>query len=558
MRIGYEQQYPPPMVAQQPRNPLPPPIPDKAARAGLPWQQPPPPELPRIHEDVLCRAWQTDPYVSDPQSVTSTTSSFFVHLDSTALRFLPEKAFAAWLLQSAPAHSSKSPEDLMLVYSALALGVALSGGPAGIASEYAQVARYATEHVEGPSLQLVQARIVLSLYYLSLARPSEADDMSSAAIAAASYLQFNLEMEEAQDAAMADFPFGLTRAGYAECRRRTFWACFILERLSGLFPTRATILNPEDVFLRLPAETRLLEDQTDAEMTLFRPHASLPKSLCEEMAIMSWLVRIVEIWGDVMTAFYRAAHRDQIPTLDRELSDIRDKATPRLAAWSSALPEHLVLSNANIEAVPREDRSSLLTMHMVYHATMVKVHRHVHAQSLQEISNRHLGQVATEHAWELLDIICSIERGLLGSNALPSPFTISVLTEVVDVLTAEGVVAEIPALLEKLGAAATVLDMLGSAWEDAKTQRLIVNRRMATLRAVHERTETGGSAVPGVRILAADQDDNDNKEEKQPVGTRWEMLEPLEARLPRKMDRVYHHDGRGGSTAPTVAGPSHT
>lgn len=97
----------------------------EAAKASISWQPRQPIELPPIHGDVLNRAWQTDPYVSDPEAISTVISSF-VHTDSTmALRFLPETAFTSWLAGNA---HIKSLEDLMLIYSILAVGIALSGG----------------------------------------------------------------------------------------------------------------------------------------------------------------------------------------------------------------------------------------------------------------------------------------------------------------------------------------------------------------------------------------------------------------------------------------------
>lgn len=79
IRLGYEH-YAPTGGQRSPILPMP----DTSRSRAASWQQSR--ELPRIHEDILCRVWQTDPYVSDPQSVLSTISSFFVHADGTSLR----------------------------------------------------------------------------------------------------------------------------------------------------------------------------------------------------------------------------------------------------------------------------------------------------------------------------------------------------------------------------------------------------------------------------------------------------------------------------------------
>lgn len=522
VRIGYES-YPPPMAGQ--RSPMAPS--SDVARPAMSWHQP---ELPRIHEDVLCRAWQTDPYVSDPQSVTSTISHFFAHLDSTALRFLPEKAFKAWLVQSSAAHSRKSPEDMMLVYSILALGVALSGGPKNIAFEYAQVARYATEHAAGLSLQLVQARIVLSLYYLSIGRPSDANDMSSAAISAATCLQLNLEMEQSSDANLAVFPYGLSRHGYAECRRRTFWSCFILERTNGMFPTRVSIINSEDVFLRLPGDTNSFEDQVEVETPTFEPNFSSGEHEMRVVGAMGYLVRVLDLWGNMMTMLYRTAHRASIS--DSDVLEYHRRLIQRLEDWRLSLPETLRFST-NFEGLERETKGSFVLMHLVHLMTMIKLHRYAPPKSA--VSASRLETVRSE-AKAMLGMISTFEEGLTELQpTLPPPFIASAIIESVDILSAAGPVSGLPSLIRKLGSAKAVLDMLNGVWEDSGVHKMVVDRRLSELSAIHERPQAD-SPIAGARLFLYGQDSNGDS--SAPVAW-WQITDALETRFPKDMDIVY-------------------
>lgn len=492
VRIGYES-YPPPFSGQ--RSPMAPT--SDAAKPALSWHQP---ELPRIHEDVLCRAWQTDPYVSDPQSVTSTIAHFFAHLDSTALRFLPEKAFKAWLVQSSAAHSRKSPEDMMLVYSILALGVALSGGPKNIAFEYAQVARYATEHAAGLCLQLVQARIVLSLYYLSISRLSDANDMSSAAISAATCLQMNLEMEHSPDADLTEFPYGLSRHGYAECRRRTFWSCFILERTNGMFPSRVGIINPEDIFLRLPADVKSFEEQVEVDTPTFEPHFSSTEHQQRGVGAMGYLIRIAILWGDVMTMLYRTAHRTSIT--DSDILGFHRRVIQRLEDWRLSLPERLRFT-ANLESLDRDIRGSFVSMHLIYFMTMIRLHRYAPPKSA--VSASRLDTVRSE-AKAMLTLISTFEGRLIQAQpSVPPPFTAGAIVEVVDVLSAAGPVSQLPALVRDLSSAKAVLDMLGGVWEDSSVHKMVVDRRISKLNALQEQPEAD-NPIPGARLFLYGQD----------------------------------------------------
>lgn len=507
-----------------------------------------PVELPRIHEDVLCRAWQTDPYVSDPQSVTSTITSFFVHADAAGLRFLPEKAFTNWVQT---AHR-KTPEDLMLVYSILALGVALSGGPKNIAHEYSQVARYATEHAGAPSPQLVHSRITLSLFYLAVSRPGDANDMSSAAISSAACLQMNLELDQSQDAAMVAFPYNLTRAGYAECRRRTFWSCLILERLNGMFPARVAIINTEDIFIRLPADVKSFEDQVEVMTPEFEPHFSSTHQHYQSSAgVMAYLVQVVALWGDVMTSIHRAALRGPTSSSRRgssaDASRTHDNMITRLEDWRLTLPHTLTYSTSNLDRISPQDKGSYVLMHLIYHLTIIKLHRHVHptssspSASNRSAPNRHQrARTAKEHAQRLVEIACAVAKdGSLGRSTMPPPFSSYAILEAADVLSAEGSLAELPALVDGLALARSIIEILSTAWEDAKAHRVALDHRLDVLAALRDRGSPADGAapaiIPGVRVFRRDE----QADKALPATTFWQMSEALEARFPKEMDCVY-------------------
>ncbi|KAK3325545.1 hypothetical protein B0H66DRAFT_599700 [Apodospora peruviana] len=546
IRVGYDHFTP--IVG--PRSPMAP-TPD-TARSTLSWHQP---ELPRIHEDVLCRAWQTDPYVSDPQSVLSTISSFFVHTDAAALRFLPEKAFNTWVQSSA---HRKSPEDQMLVYSILALGIALSGGPKTIAHEYSQVARYATEH-SANSLQLVQARIILSLYYLSVSRPSDGNDMLSGAVSAATCLQLNLELDRSQDGALTAFPYGLTRTGYAECRRRTFWSCFIHERLNGLFPTRVGIINTEDVFIRLPTDLGSFEDQREVTTPEFEPNLSSLQQQRAGVGIMGYLAEVVAIWGDVMIAIYRLSNRSTHYTFD--FGQFHHYTMSRLLDWKSTLPPRVAFSAVNLDAIAGEDQGTLILMHLVYHLTIVKLHRHIPHRFLTTTMRYQYAGIAREQARQLLDVVCAVAKeSSTGRSSMPPPFTSFAILEAIDVLSAEGSVQDLHGLVDGLALARSVLEILGTVWEDAKVHKMAMDHRLDKLAGLRDRSNSGlgslldaeatdscggggggggGPSSPMVHGIRVFTNGLEAKDAKLPIGQCWQMTDALETRFPREMDCVY-------------------
>ncbi|KAL1874745.1 hypothetical protein VTK73DRAFT_222 [Phialemonium thermophilum] len=527
LRLGYER-FPP--TAGQPTSV--PSTPDVAVSRPS-WQQS---ELPRISEDVLCRAWQTDPYVSDPQSVISTIASYFVHADAAALRFLPQREFQSWV-QSA---HRKSPEDLMLIYSILAFGNTLSGGPKSIAYEYSQVARYAADH-SSLSLQLVQTRVVLALLYLSVARHLDANDMMSGAVSAALCLRLNHEMDNAApDVGLTTFPFNMSRTGYMDCRRRTFWACFILERVNGMFPLRLTAIHPEDVFIRLPGDVRSFEEQTEVATPIFEPHLSVSQYPQTGSGIMAYLIQAVTIWGDVMSNAYRMSYRDR--TFDY-FKFHHHSSVSRLEDWRASLPPQFQFSATTLDLTVREDKGTLILMHLVYHLASVKLHRHAHPRILTNELRQQYSSVAREHASALLNIACVVVKdGGLGRYSMPPPFCGQAIVEAVDVLSAEGALADLPSLVDGLAQARSLLEVLSAAWEDARQLTTVLDYRLDMLAALRDRSATDMAdvtaaqiSIPGVRVFA-------HKEERDRSGPKslsWQIPNAIETRFPREMDCVY-------------------
>ncbi|KAL0467111.1 hypothetical protein QR685DRAFT_574564 [Neurospora intermedia] len=601
LRVGYDNYAP-----AGEHRPLMAPAADHMIRSNVSWHRQP--ELPRVHEDTVCRAWQTDPYVSDPESVISIITSFFVCIDATTFRFLPEKAFKIWV-QNVAHHKNKSPEDLMLVYSILALGSLLTiAGSSGLdhktekTNHYAQVARYATEHAT-MSIQLVQARILLSLYYMAISKPIDANEMSSSAMSAAAYLQLNLELDQSPDVGRKSFPYGLTRAGFSECRRRTFWSCFLLERLNGLFPTRMAVINTADIFLQLPMDIRSFEEQDDVSMPVSTFENINSSGLLEpdqkhrdmqavdkgtKAGMMGYLIQVVALWGQVMALIYRVAHSGSHLSEGEVdvMAGFHQRLLLRLESWRSSLSPGFLFSAAALDKVQRENKGSFILMHLIYHLTMVKAHRHIHSSfSTLSLQRFEYARIARTNAHQLLDIVCTVANDLKASGnaspdsiSMPPPFTSFAVLEALDVLSAEGRIQHLPELIDSLTIARSVLEILGMVWEEARAHKTMLDHRLDRLVALREKTEglDDALAVPlagigrgnmseyefefgGTRVYVANPDDSldrtyhngedgtvcDAQDEKQAAATvsegvlSWQMGDMLETRFPREMDCIY-------------------
>ncbi|KAH6611060.1 c6 transcription factor [Trichoderma cornu-damae] len=452
---------------------------------------------------------------------------------SKRLKFLPEDAFKNWVISSV---DRKSPEDLMLLYSMLAVGSALCGDPKNIAFEYAQVAHYAQKKTEVQCLQLVQSRVLLAVYYTSTCRTREAGELISSAAASAACLQLNLELDHSRESVMTIYPLGLDRIGYAEARRRTLWSLFMLERLSGLFPERPAMTNAEDIYTRLPVDIHSFEKLVEAQARNFDPYG--PTKLTErpsDTVITGYHIEMVHIWSDCQAAIYRMAVRRT--SAEAETTKLQD-LLKRAENWFASLPSRLTFGGANLESAAfTRSIGSFLSMHLLYHHTMIELNRHRHGAN-QLPKDVHMGHLAEcrEHATSVIEMLNSLERILRVRPALlsiPPPAMAVVVTEAVDVLTASGPMTVLEELIDRVLIAKSAVDRMTGVWEASSKDRLAIDRRLLELNRIRELGSRPPSPIQGYRLLPL------SEETKEKDLNHWQIFDPIEQTFPKDMDVIY-------------------
>lgn len=493
----------------------------------------PPPEMPRIPESVLSRAWQTDPYVTDPQSINAVMTQFFAHIDSTMiLQLLPERTTKTWVASSV---HRKSPEDLMLVYSMLAVGVALSGGPKSIAYEYAQVAHHAHRSTTSNCLQVAQSRILLAVYYISVSRRREANEVMSAAAHACTALQLNLEFDRTREAAVPVFPLALSRAGYSESRRRTMWSLFMLERLSGWFPDRMTMVSAEDMFIRLPADLGAFEQQLESVSPMFDPNDfHVLRAVSRPQEVAAYLVQMVHLWAEAQSSAYKLVHRPAHPSV--ESSRVRTLLSA-ISHWRSAIPNRLESMAGNLEdAAMAGQLGSFLTMHLLCNHALIKLNRYNGTpRSLSPEMRRDSVEKCQHHAMEIVQLIERLDRLLRArpmTLSVPPPMIAAAVSETVDVLSSSSALASLDRVVDSMRIMKPLVDTMCNVWEESRSMRAAIEKRLHLLNRIRDRASHSPSAVEGFRILSKVDENGEN-------AYCWEIFEPLERLYGREVDLVY-------------------
>lgn len=506
---------------------------------GAAWSEP---VATTSFDNNLFREWQVNPFTANPETVSEIVDVLFRSGPETAGAMFPEGPFKSWFLSA----NVKSLDDLMVIYSALALGSIFSVKQEhkALGAKYASVARYACDNRRF-GIQLVQSRLLLSLYYFAINSPNDAWDFGGAAMRAASVLRLNVEIEKSDDALLQTFPYGLTRHGYAECRRRTFWSAYIMDRLNGFCAGHLTMLHPEDVFLRLPCDANSFETQAEVQNPIFDPCVPPIQNANWTVGSLAYLINVVTIWGDVFMNMYRHSQRPNAPE-SHSFATFYGEASRRLRVWSDSLPSCYAFSPENLKRAADNGKIGVfMTMHTVYHTTLMKLNRHIQVSSLNGTQLAHHVSVARHHAETLVSLMDTLaDRRISSPTTLndrsvaparfSSPFVAYSIVSAIDILTAKVPVAAVPARLASFSGAQAVLAELALIWQSAKNKQALVLERVRDLAELTTgRDDLGRVDGLGLRFGSIG---HASKEAGEDI---FEMRQPIEKPFPKDFDCVY-------------------
>ncbi|KAI9647388.1 hypothetical protein NHQ30_003773 [Ciborinia camelliae] len=480
----------------------------------------------RSSDQTLQSDWQIDPFLSTTEISDEILAVFFTHVPETAYCMFPRNTFTSW----ARFNREKSLNDLMLIYSILALGAAFSpkSSHRHMSARYASIARFACDSRQ-VGIQLVQARLILAFYYFTINNPNDSWDFCGSAVRAATGLKLNIEIEKSEDAYLKTFPFGLNFSGYAECRRRTFWSCYIMDRFNGFGSGHMSMIDSKHVYLRLPCDENSFENQVNVQNPIFDPSSPISHNYPRTFGPMAYLINVLTIWGDAMSNLYSNSQQSR-PSKSTELTDFCQTTIDRLSAWKSTLPNCYGVSAEALERLPGAgELGTYLTMHAVYHTTFMKLNRYVQPYNPDDPELLRRVFRAEEHAKDLLDMmnIVANRREFIcmrspSSNApikFSSPFVAYAIVSAIDILSAKVSRASIPSIIHSFSGSRSVIAEIAQFWQTAKTQETLVVQRVTELQEI-ERMNWSSSA-------------------KELGNGTFGMREPLEKTFSRENDCIY-------------------
>lgn len=474
--------------------------------------------------------WDQDPYRVDPELVLELMDLYFRHINNNAYALFPQGPFMEWLKSD----GKKSQADLALVFSMLATASRFHAGLSkSVARDFAAISRDAVGRLHGDfSLQLAQCRLIVTLYYFAVGNHSEAWDYCGSAFRVAIALKLNLEVDVAS-VSDDDIPFGLTHHGYLECRRRTFWSCYLMDvcqlltmnvprslltqmeqKFSGFCSGHIATFNDRDIFLRMPMDDADYSNQDGVDVPYFMANKMVPDSVetRAKLGPRAHLIQVASIWNEVLAYLYRSVHEDK-GTYPQEYERFNSKARQWLEAWHDNLPLNLryaIHDGDNLDASTQGRYGPVfVAMHALFHTTIMKLNRHARSKYLRHTYVAGLVKHADNHAAFFLrmmhDLVKQRERTPDMTRGSDLPIAGYAILTACDMISGKGRVSEISSLLDMMEGGHLVLRELAKYWSSAKDQLNRVEKRVRDLSDL----VTGPPTAPGTKpagVIVQDKD----------------------------------------------------
>ncbi|KAK7225232.1 hypothetical protein V2G26_013235 [Clonostachys chloroleuca] len=207
---------------------------------------------------------------------------------------------------------------------------------ADLCQHYTTIANdWAKGSIFTPSVVNIQANLVLALSELLNRSGSSHWMLAGTAIRMAQIMRLNKEYHER------------TSEREQEIRRRTFWACVMIDRLFGFILTKPLAIFMDSTAVYLPSsEAGLLYEEASRGLTLSALESF--SGLSSDVGILPYFVKTVVLWGD-HCIFYICNKRfiDPLPPTDSNSAFF--KSHYALCNWETALPASMRWTARNYE-----------------------------------------------------------------------------------------------------------------------------------------------------------------------------------------------------------------
>jgi hypothetical protein len=287
------------------------------------------------------------------------------------------------------------PEGKLLLLGVLALTaryhhelVTLHGDPLAASEYYAEALQTS---FSGPiskmftfqSLEVVQAALMLSLYEWGQTRGLTAWMYVGNAIRLAQSMGLPYEDDDGPLPYSSPPRHDSNNNGTAselitdkEVRRRTWWSCFVMDRMLAAGKCRPTMIDVEKLRVQLPcSDDQFLFPKTATRTDVLKANFKrADNEPVNKEGVLGWYIRLVEIFGRLSVWSYSGGRRIETEppwSQSTKFFQIRQD----LETFRQALPPSLSFTAENLSAHTEKNPTAYASMHTLYSLCLILLHR---------------------------------------------------------------------------------------------------------------------------------------------------------------------------------------
>jgi len=163
-----------------------------------------------------------------------------------------------------------------------------------------------------------------------------------------------------------------------EVRRRTWWSCFIMDRMLSAGKCRPTMIDVEKYRVRLPCSEDQFLFVSTIKMDFLRSNwlsKDRPADNSNDDNILSWYLRLVEIFGRFSEWSYAGGRRTETEP-PWETTTKFYQYRQEFESFNAALPSNLTFTDANLSAhIEKRNATAYASMHTLYMLSLIMLHR---------------------------------------------------------------------------------------------------------------------------------------------------------------------------------------
>ncbi|SLM37332.1 c6 transcription factor protein [Lasallia pustulata] len=170
-----------------------------------------------------------------------------------------------------------------------------------------------------------------------------------------------------------------------EIRRRTMWACFLMDRFNSSGTERPTFANEENIKVQLPIKEShfqmdipgVTENLDGAVPNAVSPDGEQASNPQENMGVAAFMIRIIAIWGRVIKYLNLGGkERDPYPMWD--INSHFAQLKRQIESFKESLPSSLQYTSENLKSHAAEKiANQFLFLHISYNQVLLFMYRFV-------------------------------------------------------------------------------------------------------------------------------------------------------------------------------------